>query len=132
MEGGSFPKVIADQNMIEHLGVAVVDVAVLLSCRQSRDQIGQHTALEDCQRRGELKVVEVAERHDIGVGVESQDGVYEVVDDLRLLVALDLGDQHRRLGKAKQRVVAALRVEVIGDQEQGVPDFRLAQCCIRW
>ena len=82
-------QVIADQNVIEHLGVAVVDVADLLSRRQRRDQIGQHAALEDCQRRGELEVVDVAQRHDVGAGVESQDGVYEVVDDLRLLVCAE-------------------------------------------
>ena len=76
---------------------------------------------EDRDRLRELEVVQVAVDDDVRVRIRSEDLGDEVVDDLRLLVPLHLGDPRGRLEAALQRVVAALRVEVVGDHEQVLP-----------
>ena len=76
------------------------------------------TRRQDVHRFRELEVVDVTEDDDVGVCIDGEDRVDEVVEDLRLLMALDLGATVRRLEPPEQRLVGALRVEVVGDQEE--------------
>ena len=107
----------ADQDVVERLAVAVEDVAVALGRRQRLDERGQHAAPSALQRRGELEVVQVAERRPRWRSDRRQDSSTKSCT-IVACCALDLGAQHRRLKAAEQRLVAALRVEVVGDHEQ--------------
>ena len=114
------PQCIVEQDVVERLRVPFEHVAVALVERQRVHQVGQHAALQDRDRVRPLEVVQVAVDDDFRARVCRLDLRDEVVLDLRLLVPLYLGDSRRRLEAAHQRVVAALRVEVVGDHEQVV------------
>ena len=111
----------ADQDLVEHLRVAFEHVRVALRLLEGQEQVLEDVALQDRQRLGELEVVEVPEDDDAGAGVDGVERVHEVVDDLRLCVPLGLRGAVRRLEAAEQRIVAALRVEVVDDCEDRLP-----------
>ena len=57
-------------------------------------------------------------RNNIGVWVDCQDGIHEVVDDLRLLVPLNLGAACGRLEATEEWLITAFGIKVIGDDKQ--------------
>ncbi len=104
--------------MVQRLGVAVVHVAVPLVHRQGVDEVLEDTARgQGGQRLRELVVVQVAEDDDLGLAVLGQHAGDEGVDLLRMGQALGLGAERRRLEGAVHRLVAALGVEVVADDE---------------
>jgi hypothetical protein len=96
----------AEENVVEHLGVALELVAVALVRRQSVHQIVQAGALEDPDGIGELEVVQIAEHDDARSRVRRRDVRDEVGHEVCLLVPLGLRCPRRRLEAAAQRVVA--------------------------
>ena len=78
----------------------------------------QDPALQRVDGRGKREIVQVAQDDDLGARVQGQNAVDEVIDDLRLLGALDFGTEHRWLEAAKEWIVAALGIEVISDENQ--------------
>jgi hypothetical protein len=74
--------------------------------------------LEDPDGLRELEVVQVAEDDHVRRRVCSVDLRDEVRDQVRLLVPLGRRDLRGRLEAAAERVVAPLRVEVVGNHEQ--------------
>src|SRR5262249_38011559 len=67
------------------------------------------------------EVIEIARDDDLRVGVERQNAGDEVMDDLRLLMPLDLGAPLGWLEAPKEGLIAALRVEVVRDDEEPLP-----------
>ena len=78
----------------------------------------QDAAFEGVKWVGKGEGVQVAQDDNLCARGQGQDAVDEIIDDLRLLSALGLGTEHRRLEAAKERVVSALGVKVIGDDKQ--------------
>ncbi len=95
---------------------------VALAAIQGLNQVVQDggRTLEDCYCVRELEVVEISQHDNIGVRIGCDDCVDEVVLDLGLMMALHFTDTRRRLEVPEQRIVATLRVEVVGDHKQVV------------
>jgi hypothetical protein len=108
----------AHQRVVERLRVAFEHVRVALGGRQRLDESAEAGRLQDADGVGELEVVEISEHDDGGARIDGQDLPHEVGHDLRLLPALGLARAWRRLEAAEQRLIAALGVEVIGDDEE--------------
>ena len=111
---------LADQDLVEDLAVALEDVRVALLHRQGARQVDQSCgtgADHDVDGPAELEVVDVPEHHHVCALVSSEYLVDERPDLLRLEVTLGLRGAHRLLPPAKQRVVATLGGEVVGDRE---------------
>jgi hypothetical protein len=78
----------------------------------------QDAAFQRSQRSRKGEVVQVAQDNNPGIRIQGQNAVDETVDDLRLLIPLDLGTEHRRLETAKEWIISALGVEVIAYNKQ--------------
>ncbi len=113
---------VAEDDVVEALRVALEHVAVPLVLRERVHQRHKDRRAPDerLNRRRELEVVEVAQNDDLGIRIDGEDRVGEVVDDLGLLEALGLAGQRRRLEAAEEGLVAALGVEVVGHREEVV------------
>ena len=99
----------------------------LLALRQSGQQVVQHAGCERREGVGKLKVVQIAQHHHRRARIGGQNGLDEVVDDLGLLVALGFRTARWRLEAAEQWLIAALGIEVVGDNKQLVPvEYELA------
>src|SRR5690606_15254386 len=110
-------QIAAHEEVIQYLRVAVEDVGILLVYGQRRNQVGQHTTRHRLYRRREWEIVEVAEHDEIGIGINRQNAVDELVDHLCLLQPLRFRLQYGRLHSSEQRTVATLRVEVVDDDD---------------
>ena len=79
----------ADQDLVEHLAVALEDVGVPLVLRQRAGQVDQSFGAgpdHDVDRLAELEVVDVAEDHNLGMAV----GREELVDESPDLLGLEV------------------------------------------
>ena len=104
--------------MIERLRVSLEDVAVALGKRKRVVQIGEAGGLQTVNGFGEFKVVEVPEDHDVRVRIDRADLLNESGLDRCLLMTPHFGRTCRRLEPSGERLVAALRVEVVRDDEK--------------
>lgn len=108
---------VTHQNMVESLRVAFEVVGIPFTLRQCLNQGMEDAAFQRVDRGGKVEIVQVAQDNNPGTGVQGQDAIDEIIDDLRLLIALGLGVEHGRLKAAKERIIAALGIEVIGDEK---------------
>ena len=110
--------------MVEHLAVAVVDVGPALRLRQGARQVGEGLGAgpledvgEDVRRLAELEVVDVTGDDELGLGVGGQQVVGQAANLSCLGVAGVFARADRLLPAAEERVVAPLRAEVDGGDE---------------
>ena len=118
VELGARAKGIAHEDVIERLGVAFEDERVAIALGKRLDQVVERTRFEGRERGRELEVVEVAQDDHVGARVDREDVLREVAHQPRLLGPLQLRRTRGRLEVAHERLVAALRVEVVRDDEQ--------------
>src|SRR5207237_5432749 len=103
----------ADEDLVEGLRVPLEDVRVSLVLGERLDQGVERGPFEDGQGIRELEVVEIAEHDDVCETVDCEDLPREMADDGGLLRALQLGGAHGWLEPAHERLIPALRVEVV-------------------
>src|ERR671911_1219584 len=109
----------AEQDLVQYLRVAFEHIRIALCWRQVLDERVKHAArFEDVHRLGELEVVDVAEDDHVRVRVGGEEICDKAVNDLRLSVASDLAEASRGLRGTEERLVVALRAEVVDDDEQ--------------
>ena len=112
-------QVLAQQDLVENLRVALEDVRITLVLWQRLDRREELAVpLEDVDGLGELEVIDVSEHDDVGRRIEFKDVVDECVHSRRLAMARTFSEPHRRLVVAHQRLVVVLRTEVVDDDEQ--------------
>src|SRR6266513_1643749 len=120
IERRSFGERPAHEDVVEGLRVSLEDVAVALLERKGVVKICKAGGLEDVNGVGELEVVQVTEDDDVGIRIDRTDLLNESGLDRRLLVTLHLGRACRRLETSGEGLVAALRVEVVRNDEEAL------------
>ena len=123
----------ADQDVVEHLAVALVDVAVALRRRQRARQV-DHPAGGACCAPTRVSTVGLNSKSlrspsttTLADASASRSVSRKARTSVGLPDPLHLGGAHRLLPAAEQRVVAALGGEVVGDGEDGrAPEGELA------
>src|SRR5665811_966475 len=99
---------LAEQDLVEHLAVALEDVGVALLLRQGAWQVNDGVGAgpdHDVDGRAELEVVDVTEHDDVCGRVSSEEQVEERADLLSLQVTCLLRVAQRLLPLAEERVV---------------------------
>ncbi len=107
----------ADQDVVERLRVALEHVRVALAAAASRIRLSSSPPSRMSSVSENSKSLRSPSTTTLAFVSAARTSRGEVVHDRRLLVPLRLGDADRRLEAAEQRVVAALGVEVVGDDE---------------
>ncbi|OQB85716.1 MAG: hypothetical protein BWX85_00736 [Chloroflexi bacterium ADurb.Bin120] len=67
-----------------------------------------------------MKIIQVSQDDNFAVGINLQQGFHEIIDDLSLGIASNLGVQYWWLDGAKQGVISALGNEMVVDHKQGL------------
>ena len=137
-------QVVAHEDVVEGLRVAVEDerVRVPLVVARQRVVLGQQVRQDRLRTRedlgqivGPLEGVEVAQHHDVGVGVLAEEDIDDLVEGTDLRFALGLAGLHERLRAAEDRRRPEARCQVVVDHrdlgvvEREHADERVASAC---
>ncbi|MNB99905.1 hypothetical protein D3C75_472130 [compost metagenome] len=101
--------------MVQHLGIAVVGVRVLLVFGQLVNQIVQLAALQLVCCRRKLEVVQIAQRHNMGIGVGGQYRLHKAIHHQGDLVTLGFAGKLGRLCAAERTVIPAFGVKMVSN-----------------